>query len=101
MTTKAIKQLDAENKRLENTSYFIALQSDSKLVRKILRNVKSLNPELFAEHKSTEKKDKNIKQITFPDGEMLNFPLLYEKYIFHILYVVLKIFFRYSYYYYC
>eukprot|EP01035_Chromulina_nebulosa_P027525 gene27525-36218_t len=47
MTAKAIKQMDAETKRLENTSYFIALQPDSKLVRKILRNVKSLNRSVY------------------------------------------------------
>jgi hypothetical protein len=71
MTAKALKQLDAENKRLENASYLISLQADSKLVRKILRNVKSLNPDLFAEEKTTERKDKNAKRVTFPDGEML------------------------------
>lgn len=73
MTAKAIKQLDAENKRLENTSYLIALQPDSKLVRKILRNVKSLNRDLFAEYKSTEKKDNNTKRVTFPDGKKFPF----------------------------
>ena len=71
LNAKALRQLDAENRHLENVSYMLVLNQESKLVRKILRSVKANNADLFAEAKTVDDtKGRNTQRVEFPDGSV-------------------------------
>lgn len=68
MNSKQLKQYDSDNKRLENVSYMIAVEPNSRLVKKITRAVHASHPDVFAASSEGDKKGKNFKKVEFPDG---------------------------------